>query len=184
VTLTATTRKWFAGREALDRPIALSLGLVAFVVSFVDQTWRVRRTEAILGADVWPSFAQALAAVFATLAGFGATAIALVLALSAGKAGKKVLAEGGGELGARLASTLGPLALGSLVTVLASGLRPSDYPHLLGPLFVCLVTFLSVKTWRLWDLLVQLLRVYLVDARTADGGQTPGEVARGDSKQN
>jgi hypothetical protein len=107
---------------------------------------------------------QTLSGVSAALLGFGATAIALVLAIGAGRRGRAVLFSVGRDLNRLLAHCLGSLLAITLALAVSAGLTPSANRTAFSTVLTAVVTLMLLRIARLWYFLHRLLAVYIRDA--------------------
>lgn len=164
--------RWLSANGNVDIILSLSAGVLAFALSFVDTGWRRRLTDGILNDAIWPDYMQTLSGVSAALVGFGATAIAIILALAAGQQGKRVLTLAGTELSRVLTKCLSSMVGISMAFAIAGGLKPSEWSLPLGVILAALLVLMILRLSRLWYFLRRLLEVFVRDSATASVGHS------------
>lgn len=155
---------WLSAHPRIDVLLATVAGVVDLIASFFHTSIGAQLTTSLLDNANWSTYMQTLSGVSAALLGFGATAIALVLAIGSGRRGQAVLAAAGRDLNSLLAHCLGSLCAITLTLAVAAGLQPSICRLAFSIGLTFLVTLMVLRIARLWYFLHRLLGVYIQDA--------------------
>jgi hypothetical protein len=168
---------WLSARPVLDWVPAVGAALGVLAALQFHSTLGQRITDSVLSDSDWSTYMQTLSGVSAALLGFGATAVALVLAIGGGRRGKRVLSQAGADLNRMLASCLGSLCAVTLVLAIAAGFEPSLCRSAFGAVLTAVVTLMVLRIARLWYFLHRLLEVFIRDAaaNTSESPQTRPE---------